>query len=593
MKITQRLNFKITSRFIALFVLAFAVLIITVSSLFTEKLHSELVLVAQQKLNVAATSLSHSLSEIKALHSTVGHDIRLQSLMQEYAQNAGKPPAATEHDDKWYAAEIRERLAQIVSPYASVRSAVMIAPDCKILDPIYSSEPYAAALLRGAEYDKFTASQLNGRFSAPNTFPYIVADPSYSQLSTVTYLGHFYNSDTYEELGALAINFSKLALTTQMEPTFSTGFDYVFVANEADVPVLRSESCPDTVPQEIMGASGGGIVQSGGRSYTVFSEPVSNYYNWRVYGVIDYQSILSPVRRITYITAITAFLVLLLTFITGTRVASSITRPLSRIAQAMSSVRKGKWETVPEPEELDEVGELTLGYNKMVASLEQMEERIREEQSAKKEIEIAMLQSRLDLLQSQINPHFIHNTLNTMNYMAQKDGAYDLSRLIVSFNGLLRTSMSTQNMLNTVADEIENLRRYIEIQLSRYDIDLRCVYDVSDEAQLVMLPKLILQPLVENSLFHGIVPKGGGTITVRACVENERLWVAVIDDGAGITAARVHQIMEGTLPNTRGYSSIGLPNVSDRLVLAYGEASRLVVESEENHGTTISFSAGL
>lgn len=287
MRLTQRLNFKITTRFILLFVLAFTLILLITGMLFTEKLNSELVLVAQQKLNLVSTQLNHSLDEIKSLYFSLVHDATLQAIMKDYnshekAVAEGSVNEDTEASSENYVLEIRERLSKIISPYASVRSAVMISNDREILDPIYGVEPYTSLLLNAGEYDDFFASQLTGRFSAANTFPINIKNPEYYEQYTVTYMAHYYDNSTYEDLGSIAINYAKLALLSDIEPVFSNGFDYAFVVNENGDLVLRSPNCPGEIPRQIINADSSDIVTHSGKSFAVFRETIADYHNWKI-----------------------------------------------------------------------------------------------------------------------------------------------------------------------------------------------------------------------------------------------------------------------------------------------------------------------
>jgi two-component system sensor histidine kinase YesM len=145
-------------------------------------------------------------------------------------------------------------------------------------------------------------------------------------------------------------------------------------------------------------------------------------------------------------------------------------------------------------------------------------------------------------------------------------------------------------MVNPLAVEIENLHHYLNIQLKRYDVELAFLVDAPEDTLSIEVPKLLLQPLVENSLFHGILPLGKGTIKLVARLAEGRLWITLIDDGAGIPPDVLDKLLMGAPPNARGYNQIGLNNVNDRLKLYYGPSSHLVIESREMHGTAIGFS---
>lgn len=307
-------------------------------------------------------------------------------------------------------------------------------------------------------------------------------------------------------------------------------------------------------------------------------------------GFINYRDIYKPLHSIFTTLVFVYFALILFAGILHYYLVQHVTIPIRTLTDAMRTVRKGEW---PDPIPItrdDEMSETLSGFNKMNLALQKMTAQIASQQEVVRKNEVALIQSQLDLLESQINPHFIHNTLNTMKYMAKLANAEQLEKLIISFNALLRTSMSTEKLMIPLNEEMENLYHYMNIQKERYDfpIDFQC--DVSPDACAVLLPKLILQPLVENSLFHGIAPNDGGKIQVKARVADNRLWVIVRDDGAGIPKNQLAKLEERLKPSAKGYSSIGIANVNTRLILSYGASSHLVIESAPREGTSFSFS---
>jgi len=257
----------------------------------------------------------------------------------------------------------------------------------------------------------------------------------------------------------------------------------------------------------------------------------------------------------------------------------------------MLDVGKGEWSLVKQTSDTDEIQKLVSGFNTMVENLQQLSSDIVLEQEKKKKAEVSMVETQLKLLQSQINPHFIHNTLNTMNYLAKKEGNTKLSEMIFSFNSLLRSSMSYDEMFVSIAEEIENLRNFINIQKMRYDdeVEIKFICNVESEADEAILPKLIVQPLVENALYHGIAPTDGGVISVTVGVRDNRLSIEVRDDGIGINNAVLEEISRGKHLKARRSGQMGIDNVNERLLLYYGESSRLNIKSIPDEGTVISF----
>lgn len=581
MKRTQKLHVKITSRFVLLFSAALLAFLLSTLPLIARSLSEELEMASQQKVDILSYQIDNALQEVRTLWFSIVRDSQMQTLVKSIPQS---------EDPQTAVLDIHNRLNQLISPYAGIRSAVMIGADARVLDPIYGTEPYDQLLLEAGEYEKFMDSQLFGRFSCANTFPYNRSSSSFEDRNTITFMGCFFDTETYANLGTVALNCSRSSLFDGVQPTLLDGFARVFLMDQSGQIVMNFFDQQEQIPQAIQTAQSGDIVRWDGRSQAVFRCTLPDYPSWILIAVLDYETIQQPIVALLVAIFFIALLVVGSVAMTSAHISNQITRPLRAVAGAMQQVQSGRWEKVEKIETRDELADLQDGYNEMVTSLELLTQRLAEEQNQKNKIKIAMLQSRLDMLQSQINPHFIHNTLNTMNYLAQKEQARELSALIVSFNGLLRASMSTTNMFYTLAEEVENIRRLVHIHQVRYDMNLRCVYEVAPEAESALIPKLILQPLVENSLFHGIFPKGGGTITIRGALAEGRLWVELSDDGVGIAGEQLAQILSGSVKNPRSYSSIGLVNVFDRLILTYGEASRPVVQSRENFGTTISFS---
>lgn len=588
---TKRFGFHIVSRFLILFLVAFIVVFGVISSLFIQQLEDEITHISIQKLNAMSSELTHSVSEVRDFYYDLVHDQQLQYFMRGYTADMANAQdhAVTQSKRDFYSEELRRRLSQLMDENNNVRSIVIVDNDGNVLDPLYSNPTESALLLQDCEYQKFLDCQLSARFSAPSNFPYRNTDASPANKTTISYSAVFYDEIGYRTWGTIVINLRKSALQNVMEPLLSTGFDYVYLADEANEVIIQSDSCPAEIPAAVQQASirEDNTLQDGVRVFTI---SVPDYPRWRIVAVSAHKTALAPVQNIMIVTLLVAIVVFFIVWFTGNRITEKATTPLRELAEAMPTSLEKSWSTLTNNTTTDELGRIVIGYQDMAHTLQEMENTIREEQKSKRAYEVQMLQTRLDLLQSQINPHFIHNTLNTMNYMAMKEGAKDLSRLIVSFNGLLRSSMSTNHMFNAVADEVENLKRYLVIQQARYDMYIRCVYNVTDEAQLVPIPKLILQPLVENALFHGIVPQDGGTIVVHAAVADDRLWVSVVDNGCGMSEAQLNKLLTQDSSNARGYNSIGVRNVNDRLKLSYGDASHMVVQSAPNMGTTISFS---
>ncbi|MCL5671747.1 MAG: histidine kinase, partial [Acidobacteria bacterium] len=195
------------------------------------------------------------------------------------------------------------------------------------------------------------------------------------------------------------------------------------------------------------------------------------------------------------------------------------------------------------------------------------------------EQERSLIQSRMDSLISQINPHFLFNTLNTVSSLIRLDP--DTARkVLVKLSNILRRRLKTQTHYAPLRQELDFIADYLDIEVVRFGNDkLRVVEEIDPAALDVIVPTMILQPLVENAIRHGIGPKiEGGTITLRATSRNGRIAIQVSDDGLGIPKSRLPEIYA---------SGIGIMNVQERLKVLYGHEFSMKVESEPGKGTSV------
>lgn len=197
------------------------------------------------------------------------------------------------------------------------------------------------------------------------------------------------------------------------------------------------------------------------------------------------------------------------------------------------------------------------------------------------EQERLLMQARVDALISQINPHFLFNTLNTVSSLIRFDP--DTARTVVlKLSNILRRRLKTQIHFLPLKQELDFVDDYLDIEVVRFGRDkLQIRKEIDAETLEVIVPSMVLQPLVENAIRHGIGPKiEGGTITLRARRQNGRLAVEVLDDGVGIPEEKRHEILD---------SGIGISNVRERLKVLYGQECSLKIESQPGKGTTIRF----
>ena len=193
----------------------------------------------------------------------------------------------------------------------------------------------------------------------------------------------------------------------------------------------------------------------------------------------------------------------------------------------------------------------------------------------------------LEALQYQITPHFMYNTLNSIKFAAFLKGEKELAGLIGDFVELLQASINKKGSFLSVADEIHILKNYIHLQDFRYQGSFQVEYEISEEAYRCYIPRLILQPLVENALLHGIdIKRQTGKIWISGKVKEGELILIVKDNGRGMTEAQIRDLLGSREKKTKGLSAVGVPNVKERLELYYGEKGGMKYDSSSN-GTIV------
>lgn len=263
-------------------------------------------------------------------------------------------------------------------------------------------------------------------------------------------------------------------------------------------------------------------------------------------------------------------------------IAKKITFPLSELCNSMKSAGDGNLKPIEIKSNTDEVNELGTVFNKMISKIKKLLENIRKEEVLKRKAEF-------DFLQQQINPHFLYNTLYTIKCMVSMDKKEQADHMMMSFMSLLRKIYSNREDLTSVNEELENLRAYVDIQRYRYVNRFNIIYNIEDQILEYKIPKLILQPIIENAIFHGIEPKQQkGSITISGREEFEHAIIDVFDDGIGMDKQTLKNILNFN-SNTRGKSlnQIGVCNVNERLILHFGPSYGLKIDSEPGKGTNV------
>ncbi|RKP54410.1 sensor histidine kinase [Cohnella endophytica] len=264
-----------------------------------------------------------------------------------------------------------------------------------------------------------------------------------------------------------------------------------------------------------------------------------------------------------------------------------ISKPIRRLKQSMSRVEYGDFSIVANTNGISEIQLLAKRFNTMVSRIRELMDQVSSEQEAKRK-------SDFEVLQAQINPHFLYNTLNSVVRMVGSGKNEDIVNTITTLSKYFRTSLSKGQSIVTVREELEHVRYYLIIQSIRFKNKFRYEIVAPEELMPCLSLKLILQPIVENAIQHGIEPMvDEGFISIRVNLSDEGKLIFIIkDNGVGMSAHRVESIMWGAMPTPHSEegSGLGLRNVHQRITLQYGVEYGLRVESEREEGTIVTLS---
>ena len=263
----------------------------------------------------------------------------------------------------------------------------------------------------------------------------------------------------------------------------------------------------------------------------------------------------------------------------------SITNRISSVIHQMSKVRKGTLSPMSSPQYHDEIGDLIDTYNYMTRKMDQL---MTEQAKAAEELRIAEFHT----LQAQINPHFLYNTMDMINWLAQQGRTDEVSLAVQKLSRFYKLTLSRKQSISTIASEAEHVSIYLQIQNMRYHDSISFVCDIPDELMEYQIPKLTLQPIIENSVLHGILetPSKTGTIVLTGWPEDSDIVLLISDDGVGIPPEKLQTLL---LENSYGITSassgtnIAVYNTHRRLQILYGEKYGLKYSSEFGKGTDV------
>lgn len=391
----------------------------------------------------------------------------------------------------------------------------------------------------------------------------------------------FYNFHTFQNMGYLVFYLPQEPISRLYDELLTTSGD-TFIVDENGTIISHSDAA--LIGSE---AAGPGIALSGASFFvstsdvngeesiivsTAFS-PGSRQigFSWRLVSALPYNDMFYVLDQILHALLVTGLIVIIFAFFVSYFISNNLTKSLKKLRGKLHDLSSGKLNSFLDSNPRDELWDLEQGYNEMVVRINDLLEKNRMEQEKKRELE-------LTALQAQINPHFLYNTLDAIGWIAVMKGQNEIEQMVMELSRFFRLSLHKGDKKITIEDEVGIAASYIAIEQLRNPGKFDVEYSIQPEITQLLVPKIILQPIVENAIKHGVSQvRHHGLITIRGFCNNDDVYLEVKDNGGGFREKSSH--IHGS-----GY---GLKNVNERIQLEYGPGYGISIQSQEGRGTTV------
>lgn len=311
---------------------------------------------------------------------------------------------------------------------------------------------------------------------------------------------------------------------------------------------------------------------------------ITNRLGWSLISIFDEASFFRDIRSLYIYHRDAALIWIVLICIGSYLISRYFTRPIRRLALKMDRVKALEFKSpLPTERRADEIGDLARSYSAMMERIRTLSQEVRTSEEQKRDYEIRMLQS-------QIGPHFLYNTLACIESLAYQQKLSEVQETIHSLVGILSLSIGRSNQFIPLAEELQGLYMFVQIQNVRYGQSILLTADITPELEALPIPRLTLQPIVENAIFHGIAPTGRkGKIRLKVFKSKHGIKIYIRDNGIGMDAGKARELLhtDRKNPSSSSFNSLGLSNVHDRLQLYYGQPYGLKIRSYPQKGTLV------
>ena len=310
----------------------------------------------------------------------------------------------------------------------------------------------------------------------------------------------------------------------------------------------------------------------------------SDFTGWKYIAVVPEDELTCAAPAITKGILRISSLCLILAVVIAFIISLYISKPINEVTKAMAMAESGNLNVRVKYNSNDELGRLSRGFNNMVEKINKL---IEEEYKYK----LLINKEKLELLQMQINPHLLYNTLAMVSYKARKENKIQIVEIAENLSNFYKGILSKGKNISTFREEVDMIKTYVSLAKSVYEIDINAIYEIDETIYDLFTLKLLMQPIVENSIIHGLKPKRGGILLVSAYIEDNNVNVIISDDGIGMDKAIVDQLNSITsyedVYDQDAYEGYGISNVIKRIKLFFGDEYGINIDSNYDQGTTV------
>ncbi len=562
------IRYKIIIIYIPLIIFPLLILGLITNYIFTEEIIKKAFINVQDDSSLIQTRLNSLISNSQSCANIIVKDINNDTIKRMFSVTDGNEAFAFEKRR-----EILYILNYALVIFPEVESAAFI--DSK--NEIYFASQNSSSSLE-TEYINEALKKINDSNGVSIWFPMHRNTEGKEKNTTLLTMGKkILDLNGGEMLGALIININENTVSSIYDRLESSKGSSYFITDEKGI-IISSKDKSELFyakSQELTSLITGSNfhnqvkVEIDGIETLITTAPIERM-NWTLVNQTDLTQTTSEIRKLSIITMWIGLTCLAIAILGGSILSNLIAKPIVKLTKKMQRVTDGSLDIQIDVNSNDEIGMLASGFNSMLERIRELLDKVKDEQKKKREYELA-------LIQAQIKPHFLYNSLDLIyifSSMGRNNEAQCTTKNLADF---YRIALSKGKEIITIEEELKNVENYLSIQKVRYADIFDYEIKADEEAACFEIPKLTIQPIVENSIYHGLKLKESfGKLLIESFTENGEVIIRITDDGVGIEEEKLREIFE---ENNVSRQSFGLISVNERIKLYFGEKYGMKVES--------------